>query len=357
MNQTSTLLTCASTLLGVIIGWLLSFLEKRIRHCSKKKHVKSHMLTISEEIVACRTNVCGYYNQFVKDIRDHLFEIQELLHYGTSELQEACEIDRAMAAEIFGGYQESGQFFREVHLELDIVSELNKLNDTKIPQLNKWADEFSRLSMSLDRLCFRIDNPCIRKLCMDYERQRLHNENSNEWVFREFVIPMVDELKSCRPSSKVDEALKVAEQASFCALKLAQENDVIANEVAQNSKNLSDSILKLKTIVDKLKQQKCITKLNCSIMKHSLSKLSCLFWTFFSVICFIIIGLIMLYFLHFHGPLSDLSSDWANMSMFITGFGTMLFTGLNVWVVWSLTKEIISFTATQKSESDTEPKD
>lgn len=348
MNQTSTLLTCASTLLGVIIGWLLSFLEKRIRHCSKKKHVKSHMLTISEEIVACRTNVCGYYNQFVKDIRDHQYGIQELLHFVTSELQEACEIDRAMAAEIFGGYQESGQFFHEVHFELDIVSELNKLNDTKIPQLNKWADEFCRLSMDLERLCFRMDNPRIKSLCDQYNIMLKSRTNSNESVLKKFVKPMNKELKSCCPSAAIEEALKVAEHALFCAEKLAHENDIIANEVAQNSKNLSDSILKLKTIVDKLKQQKCITRFNCSTMKHSLSKLSCLFWTVFFVICFIIIGLLLLYFLHFHGPLSDLSSDWANMSTFITGFGTMLFTGLNVWVVWSLTREMNAFTASSK---------
>lgn len=171
---------------------------------------------------------------------------------------------------------------------------------------------------------------------------------SNELVLENFVIPMNVALKSCNSSVAIDEALEVAGQAMFCAKKLAQEKSKIASEIKENNKYLYNSLFKLGNIIDGLKQGKQLNSIYCSTMKHSLSKSTCRFCTAMALIILVVLGLTILYFIHFHGPLSDASPDWANMSTFITGFGTMLFTGLNVWVVWCLTKEMNVFTTSGK---------
>lgn len=61
----------------------------------------------------------------------------------------------------------------------------------------------------------------------------------------------------------------------------------------------------------------------------------------FICIMVIILVLLVLYFCQFHGELSTEISDWANWSTFIAGIGTMLFTGLNVWVLITINESIM----------------
>lgn len=61
----------------------------------------------------------------------------------------------------------------------------------------------------------------------------------------------------------------------------------------------------------------------------------------FVCIMVIILVLLGLYFCQFHGELSTEISDWANWSTFIAGIGTMLFTGLNVWVLIAINESIM----------------
>lgn len=58
-------------------------------------------------------------------------------------------------------------------------------------------------------------------------------------------------------------------------------------------------------------------------------------------IMIILLILLGLYFYQFHGELSTEISDWANWSTFFAGIGTMLFTGLNVWVLIAINKSIM----------------
>lgn len=58
-------------------------------------------------------------------------------------------------------------------------------------------------------------------------------------------------------------------------------------------------------------------------------------------IMIILLILLGLYFYQFHGELSTEISDWANWSTFFAGIGTMLFTGLNVWVLIAINESIM----------------
>ena len=56
----------------------------------------------------------------------------------------------------------------------------------------------------------------------------------------------------------------------------------------------------------------------------------------------IMIGLIALYFVQFHGDLSSDSSDWNNWANYVGEIGTFLFAGLNLYVFCILTIQMNS---------------
>lgn len=61
------------------------------------------------------------------------------------------------------------------------------------------------------------------------------------------------------------------------------------------------------------------------------------FWVGISICLALIIVLTVVYFIQFHGDLSQNISDWANFSTFIYGFSTVALTFLNVCLFYKLT--------------------
>ena len=61
------------------------------------------------------------------------------------------------------------------------------------------------------------------------------------------------------------------------------------------------------------------------------------FWVGISICFALIIVLTIVYFIQFHGDLSQNISDWANFSTFIYGFSTVALTFLNVCLFYKLT--------------------
>lgn len=76
------------------------------------------------------------------------------------------------------------------------------------------------------------------------------------------------------------------------------------------------------------------------------------FWIFFGLSLGLIVTLVVVYFIHFHGLLSNHISDWANFSDFIYGLSTVALTAVNVWLFYKLTSAANSIN-TQSQETST----
>lgn len=77
-----------------------------------------------------------------------------------------------------------------------------------------------------------------------------------------------------------------------------------------------------------------------------------LFITGIIVCSLVIVGLTILYFMQFHGKLSDNIGDWANFSSFIYGFSTVALTFLNVCLFYNLTSAANGISTESKNTSD-----